>query len=83
MESSVEGSMIAMVILNNQIEIEYEIVNAKDVAVFNRSPADLNLQRVRQHAQNLPVHVVDGGGKEQQRAHRPAEVRTRRHGNGR
>ena len=33
------------------------------------------LQRVRQHAQNLPVHVVDGGGEEEQRAHRPAEVR--------
>src|SRR6516162_7333484 len=38
------------------------------------APANLVLNGVRENAEHLPVNVVDGRGKEEQRADRPAVV---------
>ena len=50
----------------------------RDAAVLVRGPADLDFQRLRQHAQDLAVHVADRGREKEERAHGPAEVRARR-----
>ena len=50
-----------------------------DVAVLNLVPADDGLQIRREHAQHLPVDIVDGGGEEQQGAYPPAIGRRHLH----
>src|SRR4029079_17244987 len=45
-----------------------------DVAVLRVGPLDLFLQRRLQHAEGAAVHVVDGGGEEQQGTDDPAVV---------
>ncbi len=43
-----------------------------DIAVLDFVPTDLRLQERRQHAQYLAIHIVDGGGGQQQGANPPA-----------
>ena len=43
-----------------------------DAAVLHLGPADVVLQHRREQTENLPVHVVDDGREEEQRADRPA-----------
>jgi len=45
-----------------------------DAAVGQFTPADLHLQVRRQNAKNLAIDIVDGCGKEQQRADIPAQM---------
>src|SRR6185437_2100869 len=42
-----------------------------NVAVLKRVPSDLRLQQRIQQAEDLAVHVVDGGGEKYERADRP------------
>src|SRR5213079_1820929 len=42
------------------------------VTVRGLGPPELALQRGRQNAQHLTIDIVDGGDREQQRAHRPS-----------
>ena len=51
-----------------------ELESGDNVAVSNLSPAELDLQHRLEQRDHLPVHVVHGGGEEQQAADQPATV---------